>query len=141
MKKLQITLIDEWRHCWKLYSVWIFAFLMAAPELYNAAISAGLISQEQVPGVFSKLMSLVSFVGLVSRVVSQKKATISELPPEEQAEVALGTKTLEEAVAEHTKPLVEVVVSEPAPPAAPAEPAPAPAPVKPDPFAAPPAGQ
>lgn len=131
MKKFELVLIEDWRKCWKLYSVWFFAILMAAPELYNAAISAGLLSQEQVPGLFSKLMSLVSFLGLVSRVVAQKQKTINDLSPEDQAKVALGLETVDEATAaaNATKPLAEVVISESAPVATPAAPA------------APPAGQ
>lgn len=127
MMKLEMVLIEDWRKMYKMYSVWFFALLMAMPELYNAAITAGLITQDQVPGFFSKIVSLVSFLGLCSRIVAQKQTTISALPEEEQAKVALGLETQEDALANAAKtaaapapkPIAEVVISEEQPPAAP----------------------
>lgn len=116
MKKLEVVLIEDWRKAWKMYSVWFFALLMAFPELYNAAISSGLIAQAEVPPLFSKLVTLISFMGMASRLVGQKQKSIEELSPEDQKKVALGVESLEEALAEKTNPVAEVVISEPAKP-------------------------
>jgi len=115
MKKLEVVLIEDWRKAWTMYSVWFFGLLMAFPELYNAAIASGLITQDQVPPLFSKLVTTISFIGLCSRLVGQKKKSIEELSPEAQKNVALGIETLEEAMEEKTKPIAEVVISEEAP--------------------------
>jgi hypothetical protein len=98
--QFELTLINEWRQAWKLYSVWIFALVLAGPDIFNAAVSAGLISADHVPALFGRLVNIVGFVGIVSRIVKQKSSTIVGLPEDLQAKVSLGLITLEDANAE-----------------------------------------
>lgn len=118
--KIELTLIDDWKKAWKLYSVWIFALVLAGPDIYNAAVTAGLISADHVPALFGRLVNIVGFVGIVSRIVKQKSATIASLPEDLQAKVALGMLSQEQADAETADRLAAVAAANAAKAATPA---------------------
>lgn len=120
--QFELTMIADWRKAWKLYSVWIFSLLLALPDLYNAAISSNLITADHVPVLFSRLVNIIGFVGIASRIVKQKSNVISALPEDLQAKVALGLLSQDQADAEEAERAQLVATA-----AAAAPPAPAPA--------------
>lgn len=98
--KIEIEAIDDIKKWYKLYSVWFFALIVAAPELYNLAISLGWFSATQVPAGFSRLVQTIAALGGVFRVIKQKQTTLAGLTTQEQAAVALGLETTDEATAD-----------------------------------------
>lgn len=60
-------MIKDWRRAWKFYSMWIFAFLIAFPDLYAEATALGLIQGGHIEDYFR----VFGMMGLVLRVVGQ----------------------------------------------------------------------
>ena len=36
-----MKLIDNWRQCWKMASMWAYVFIGAMPDVYNAIAALG----------------------------------------------------------------------------------------------------
>lgn len=72
---MQVQLIAEWKHFYKLYSIWFFAIIFLMPDLYNLAIQNHLFEGDHAPALFSRLINLVAFAGAAMRLVQQKVVT------------------------------------------------------------------
>jgi len=65
-------LIEDWTSAWKFISMWIYAIIGAAPQLYNLAIQHNLYSADSVPLAIANFISLMAFLGSAGRVVKQQ---------------------------------------------------------------------
>ena len=54
-----ITILDHWKQAWKFYSTW-FLLLLESPNIWNAAIAAGVFEVEAVPGEFAWMTRIAS---------------------------------------------------------------------------------
>lgn len=67
-RKLQ--LIAEWKHAWKLTSVWVFLAIGAFPDIYNAVIAAGL--HDELPDTAKACLRALAILGIALRLIKQK---------------------------------------------------------------------
>lgn len=65
-----IKLIAQWKHGWKLTSVWVFLIVGAFPDIYNALISAGL--HDQLPETAKLWLRSLAALGIVLRLIRQQ---------------------------------------------------------------------
>lgn len=73
LNKIGLELVTEWRKFYTMYSVWFFAIVGAAPDLYNLALQSGLLTGASAPPQLAHIIAIVSFVGAASRLVKQKR--------------------------------------------------------------------
>lgn len=73
MKFWKLELVEEWQHAWKLYSMWIFALIAVAPQLYDLAVQYHIVVAGAVPDLFGRIINIIGFVGAASRIVKQQK--------------------------------------------------------------------
>ena len=66
----KIRLIDNWKQCWKLYSVQVFIVLAFLPDVYTAFASIGLL--EAVPSNLDWTLKVLAGIGVITRVIKQK---------------------------------------------------------------------
>lgn len=66
----RIELIEQWKHAWKMTSVWVFIIVGAFPDIYNAVVAAGL--HDQLPPVAANCLRGLAIVGIGLRVIKQK---------------------------------------------------------------------
>lgn len=57
----------------KQYSTWALTVLLASPDLYQAAASLGMLSDEAMPGALKWTVRSVAGVGLILKFVKQQK--------------------------------------------------------------------
>lgn len=72
LNKIGLELVTEWRKFYTMYSVWGFAIVGAAPDLYNLALQSGLLTGASAPPQLAHIIALISFFGAASRLVKQK---------------------------------------------------------------------
>lgn len=65
--------LHNWRTVIKQYSTWALAAILAAPELYQAASTLGMLSDEYMPAHLMWSIRGVAGVGLVLKFVKQQK--------------------------------------------------------------------
>jgi hypothetical protein len=82
---LKFTLIDDWHKAYSFYSVWFFAILGVAPDLFNLAVQYGVITEASAPAMLSHAIKFIAFCGAASRVVSQKKKELEAPAPVPEA--------------------------------------------------------
>lgn len=68
-----IELIEGWQKAYRLYSVWFFVLLGSLGDIVNALNAAGIVFDEKVPSSVANLLNLIAAIGIVARVVRQKK--------------------------------------------------------------------
>lgn len=64
-------LVENWTDGWKFASVWVYVVIGCAPELYNLALTYGMV-EGTLPEMFSKVVSMLAFLGAASRLLKQK---------------------------------------------------------------------
>lgn len=69
---MKLQLVDEAKQWYAMYSIWAFALLGVAPELFNLAVEFGMISGEQAPVILARIIQTVAFFGAASRLIKQK---------------------------------------------------------------------
>lgn len=72
----KVQLIDNWKSAWRFASIWMMAAMAIMPELYNLAISMGVLSEDTSPGALVRLMQIMSFLGIAIRMIKQKMPEI-----------------------------------------------------------------
>lgn len=75
-----ITILDHWKQAWKFYSTWFLLLLAESPNIWNAAIAAGVFEVEAVPGEFAwmtRIASVGTFIVLYIKQLPKRPA-----PPE-----------------------------------------------------------
>lgn len=68
----KITLVDEAKQFYKLYSIWFFAILGLMPDLYNLAVDNHLVDGGNAPAFLARVINIVAFAGAAMRLVKQK---------------------------------------------------------------------
>lgn len=66
-------LIAEWRHAWKMLSVWAFALIGIAPDLHAGVVAMGWLSDPDVPPAFVWTLRGLAVAGIVGRLIQQQK--------------------------------------------------------------------
>lgn len=84
---MQLQLIEGWQKFYKMWSVWAMILIAVLPELYNAALAAGILTDEQAPQTLSYLVKIVAFIGIATRIIKQAK-----LEAERQAALAVAAE-------------------------------------------------
>jgi DMSO reductase anchor subunit len=125
LNKIGLELVTEWRKFYTMYSVWFFAIVGAAPDLYNLALQSGLLTGASAPPQLAHLIALISFFGAASRLVKQKKLdtlrqAASDATDTQSAEAALSavSQAISSAVTAAAAPPVAAAPQTPAQPAA-----------------------
>lgn len=72
----KLTLIDDWQKAYKLYSVWFFIILGSLPQIWDTAVSSGLLDTPLIPPAFKALVGTISAIALVARLVKQQAAVL-----------------------------------------------------------------
>jgi hypothetical protein len=67
-----MTLIDDWQLAWKKLSVWAFALIGAAPDIYSGVQSLGWLEDKAVPPAFVWTIRILAGVGIAVRLVKQQ---------------------------------------------------------------------
>ncbi len=65
--------LTRFRDTIKHYSTWALTVLLAAPDLYQAAGSLGMLADEAMPETLKWSIRGVAGVGLVAKFISQQK--------------------------------------------------------------------
>ncbi len=90
--KFQSLVVADWRATLKTYSVWMFAIVIAAPDLYDQlmvllpAIGVDLTSNSLIPQPFKDAMRLIGTFGLIFRFIRQSKQSIADVKAQLKAE-------------------------------------------------------
>lgn len=66
-----MTLIDDVKNLWKLYSVWAFTAIGAFPDVYNGIASMGWA--DEIPPTAKWLLRGLAGFGIFLRVMKQRK--------------------------------------------------------------------
>lgn len=69
---MQIQLIPEWREMYKMWSVWIAAFVAVMPQLIELAVSMGIVKWELVPAQYDYAVKVVCFIWTAARLIKQQ---------------------------------------------------------------------
>lgn len=76
---MKIQLVDDWRQAWKMASMWVYAILIALPQivpLIDAETRAGM------PEWLGNTISLLAFAGMAARLVRQEYVKLPKEPPQ-----------------------------------------------------------
>lgn len=65
--------VHSWRTVIKQYSTWALTVLLAAPDLYQASASLGMLSDEAMPEALKWTVRSVAGVGLILKFIKQQK--------------------------------------------------------------------
>lgn len=65
--------LHNWRTVIKQYSTWALTVLLAAPDLYQAAATLGMLSDEAMPEALKWTVRSVAGVGLILKFIKQQK--------------------------------------------------------------------
>lgn len=102
LDKLDDYLIEGWRKAYAMYSTWFFIIIAALPDLYNQAIASGLLEADTVPKAFARIINLIAFAGLTTRMLKQKRvdaaiqAQADRAAAKQAAELELAEKLAKE---------------------------------------------
>lgn len=126
LNKIGLELVTEWRKFYTMYSVWFFAIVGAAPDLYNLALQSGLLTGASAPPQLAHLIAIISFVGAASRLIKQKRLdTLTSSANDAQAVAtaeatltAVASQALSTAASPAAAPSVAAAPQTPAQPAA-----------------------
>ncbi len=78
MDALKNRLVEDAAKWYKMYSIWVFAFIAVLPDIWNLVVESGLLQDTEVGQKLNATIKLVSLLGAVMRLVKQAKLT---LPP------------------------------------------------------------
>ena len=65
---MRLRLVDDWKRCWKWFSVHMVILLTAIPEVYDAFPA---LQDYLAPDLFRRLMLLLGVLTLIARVLKQ----------------------------------------------------------------------
>lgn len=74
LSRIGLELVEDAHQGYKFASMWFFVALMAAPDLYNLAVSNNLITAAVTPPVITHAINLLAFMGAASRLIQSKKS-------------------------------------------------------------------
>lgn len=94
VNKIGLELADDWRKFYTMYSVWFFAILGAAPDLYNLAVTSGLLTSTTTPPLLAHIINIIAFVGAASRLIKQKRLSTATDSASDAAALQAAEQTL-----------------------------------------------
>lgn len=71
-------LVDEWRHAWRMLSVWAFALIGIAPDLHAGIVAMGWLDDPTVPPSFVWTLRALAVAGVAARLIQQRKPQAPE---------------------------------------------------------------
>ena len=74
---MKFELVDDLHKWYKMGSIWFFALLALAPQIYDLATQYHLVSGGDLPGFFVHAVNIVGFVGAITRLIKQKSLEIA----------------------------------------------------------------
>lgn len=83
---MKMQLIEGWQKCYRFYSMYFFAMLATAGDLYNLAIQFNLVDNGQAPDVLCRILNVIGFMGAASRLIKQKADADKQASQEPVAE-------------------------------------------------------
>jgi hypothetical protein len=78
---MKFQLVDEWRRFYTMYSIWAFAIIGLAPDIYNLAVQFNMVSGDNAPAALARVINMIAFAGAVLRLVKQKKLELEVTEP------------------------------------------------------------
>jgi hypothetical protein len=78
---MKFELITDWKQAYSFYSMWAFALLGMAPEIFNLAVQYGMVESTAAPALLATVIKTVAFVGALTRMVKQKQVEIEAAAP------------------------------------------------------------
>ena len=72
---MKIQMVDGYKKFYAMWSMWAFALLGLAPQLFNMAIEFNILTSEQAPELLARAINYIAFFGAVSRLVKQQVLT------------------------------------------------------------------
>jgi len=95
MKKL--TLIDDWKKSYKLYTMWILSFIAVLPQIWNELTIAGVINSSALPKEFAAVITTLGVIGMTLRIVKQNVEKINQQVAQEIGASEPSTPTTDSA--------------------------------------------
>jgi hypothetical protein len=78
---MKIHLINGWQKCYRFYSMYFFALLATAGDLYNLAVQFNLFENGSAPDALCRALNVIGFLGAAARIVQQKANTETAANP------------------------------------------------------------
>lgn len=73
LRFVRLELSDNARWFYKQVQFWIWAVVIAAPDIYNAAVSNHVIAAGHAPPLLERFFNLIGFIGAATLFVKAKK--------------------------------------------------------------------
>lgn len=78
---MKFELIENWKKAYSFYSMWFFVLLGMAPDIFNLAVSMGVIDSTSAPAILTRLINIVAFLGALTRLLKQKQLELEQEKP------------------------------------------------------------
>ena len=66
--------IENWRQCWRLASIRVYALIGLMPDIYNAVAALGWIEQLPEPAMW--VVRGLAAAGIAARIIKQKSVEV-----------------------------------------------------------------
>lgn len=66
-------LVDDWKRAHRMISVWVYALIGIAPDLYSGVVAMGWLQDESVPPLFVWTLRGLAVVGIAGRLLKQNR--------------------------------------------------------------------
>ncbi len=78
-KKFKFKLVDDWKDCWKWISIRCLALTCAVSTTWNTLPTEWqrILLENSTVGLAFKIISVVSFIGIIGRLLKQDKDEIN----------------------------------------------------------------
>lgn len=64
-------LVGNWKESYKWFSMYAYAILGLLPEIFDLAVTSGILEAESTPAALNYTIKLIAFLGAVGRLVNQ----------------------------------------------------------------------
>lgn len=83
---MKLELVDGWKKFYAMTSIWAFAIIGLAPDIYNLAVEFHIVDSGTAPAFLARLINVLAFAGAVSRLVRQQVVTAAAEADREKRE-------------------------------------------------------
>lgn len=83
---MKLELVDGWKRFYAMASIWAFAIIGLAPDIYNLAVEFHIVDGGAAPAFLTRLINVLAFAGAVSRLVRQQVVTAAAEADREKRE-------------------------------------------------------
>jgi hypothetical protein len=73
---MKFQLIEGYQKFYAMWSMWAFAIVGAAPDLYNLAVQYNLLEGDSAPAQLARIINTIAFLGAASRMIKQNKLAL-----------------------------------------------------------------